>query len=111
MAMFSPSADEQLSEFPCAGALVAGTFALMTSWALPDGPGADTASQPQRQALIARKIVSNLFFLQHHPALGEPMRHVMAHARERWLPMAQPAKPAEPTQALAVAPAFHPQVH
>jgi hypothetical protein len=112
--VFSTAAPE-LSDFPCAGALVAGTFALMTTWALPDAPGADATSHPQRhaqrQVLIARKIVSNLFFLQHHPALGEPLRRVMAHAHERWLPMARNA-PAEPVQQqLAVASVFHSQVH
>jgi hypothetical protein len=71
-------------DLPCAGGLIAGTLALMTSWAAP----ADPACAAQRP-LLARKIVSNLFFLRHHPDLGEPMRLVIGKVHERWLPLAQ----------------------
>jgi hypothetical protein len=70
-------------ELPCAGGLIAGTLALMTTWADPP-TGACAAQRP----LLARKIVSNLFFLRHHPDLGEPMRLVIGKVHERWLPMA-----------------------
>jgi hypothetical protein len=82
-----PSSSAAVSgELPCAGGLIAGTLALMTTWAdPPDGPdGACAAQRP----LLARKIVSNLFFLRHHPDLGEPMRLVIGKVHERWLPMA-----------------------
>jgi hypothetical protein len=98
MQAFTDTRDE-LAAFPCAGALVAGTFALMTTWALP---GDD--NQTAQRVLIARKIVSNLFFLRHHPALGEPLRRVMAQVHERWLLHAQdgdvqhvPAREPRPT--------------
>jgi hypothetical protein len=78
-AFINPS--EELADLPCPTALVAGTFALMTAWAAPD------AATTQR-SLIARKIVSNLFFLRQHPALGEPLRRVLANAHEQWLPIA-----------------------
>jgi hypothetical protein len=57
----------------------------MTSWADPE----PTAPR----ALIARKIVSNLFFLRHHPDLGEPMRRVIGKVHERWLPLASAGAP------------------
>ena len=63
---------------PCHEALMTGTFALMTTWAQtpPDqavgcasapvvaGPGAPPRTL--MRDLLARKIVSNLFFLMHH---------------------------------------------
>jgi hypothetical protein len=67
-------------ELPCAGGLIAGTLALMTTWVDPE-PAAP-------RVLIARKIVSNLFFLRHHPELGEPLRRVIGKVHERWLPLA-----------------------
>jgi hypothetical protein len=70
-------------ELPCAGGLIAGTLALMTSWADP----ADPACAVHRP-LLARKIVSNLFFLRQHPDLGEPMRLVIGKVHERWVPLA-----------------------
>lgn len=66
----------------CAEALVAGTVALMTTWA---DPCPRSSLEPARQrALMARKIVSNLFFLSRHPALSAELRQVMAMAHERW---------------------------
>ncbi len=73
--------NDELADLPCPIALVAGTFALITAWAAPD------AAAPQR-LLIARKIVSHLFLLRHHPALGEPLRRVLANVHERWLAIA-----------------------
>jgi hypothetical protein len=79
-----PPDDAVSGDLPCAGGLIAGTLALMTSWAAP--PDAACAAQ---RPLLARKIVSNLFFLRHHPDLGEPMRRVIGKVHERWLPLAQ----------------------
>lgn len=67
---------------PCAEAMVAGTLALMTAWASPF-PNAAFDAHAQR-ALIARKVVSNLFFLQRHPGLSAGLRQVMANAHEQW---------------------------
>jgi hypothetical protein len=70
-------------DLPCVGGLIAGTMALMTSWAAP----VDSACA--QRPLLARKIVSNLFLLRDHPDLGEPMRLVIGKVHERWLPLAQ----------------------
>ena len=88
--MDSPNNPTEDVTLPCAQALVAGTVALMTVWADPclDG-AADAATQ---RLLVARKIVSNLFFLQQHPHLGEPLRQVMANAHRRWVGMARAAE-------------------
>lgn len=82
------SDDHESPPLPCAEALVAGTVALMTTWADPSPHGLlDTAAQ---RALLARKIVSNLFFLEHHPALSDGLRSVMHKAHQRWAAMAHP---------------------
>lgn len=74
--------DDELA-VPCLEALVAGTFALMTCWATP---AANAAATPGRQRLLmARKIVSNLFFLKTHPHASPALRQVMANAHERWV--------------------------
>lgn len=75
---------------PCADALVAGTVALMTTWA---DPCSHSRLAPREQrALIARKVVSNLYFLRQHPALCPELRQVMAMAHERWSALAQSAQ-------------------
>jgi hypothetical protein len=71
-------------ELPCVGGLIAGTLALMTTWVDPE-----CAQAARQRPLIARKIVSNLFFLRHHPELGEPLRRVVGKVHERWLPLAR----------------------
>ena len=77
-----PLTDDELAT-PCLEALVAGTFALMTCWA---APAAQAATSPGRQRLLmARKIVSNLFFLRTHPHASPALRQVMANAHERWV--------------------------
>jgi hypothetical protein len=63
---------------PCAGGLLAGTLALMTCCAEPEHRAA-----PQR-ALMARKIVSNLYFLREHPDLPLGLRLVITRLHARW---------------------------
>jgi hypothetical protein len=71
---------------PCPQRLLACTVALMSAWATPESR--DRADQDAVRSLIARKLVAQLASLMTHPALGEPMRQVMAQARQRWLPLA-----------------------
>jgi len=65
---------------PCVEALWAGTLALMTTYADPGSPA--------HRALIARKVVSNLFFLARHPRLGASLRLVVERAHGRWASIA-----------------------
>lgn len=74
-------------ELPCAGGLLAGTLALMTAWAAPEA--AARIDVPQQRQLMARKIVSNLFFLREHPALPPGLRMVVAKLHARWSDVAQ----------------------
>lgn len=74
---------------PSLEALVAGTVALMTTWA--DPPPAVGAAQANPRVLLARKIVSNLFFLQHHPCASPGLQQVMARAHQRWVAVAASA--------------------
>jgi len=76
---------------PSAEALVAGTVALMTTWADPC-PHCTLPLAVQR-ALMARKIAANLDMLQHHPALSAGLQQVMARARPRWAGLAGAADP------------------
>ena len=87
--------DEDETSVPCAEALVAGTVALMTTWAIPC-PGC-SLPQAQQRDLLARKVASNLFFLKQHPALGPAMRLVMARAHQWWASVVPSATVAEPT--------------
>jgi hypothetical protein len=97
---------------PCAAALVGGTLALMTAWVdVGDGVGSSAVGDGHRR-LLARKIVSNLFFLRHHPALQESLRRVVGNVHERWLPIANAAEPdadahADALLALPVSPVRH----
>jgi hypothetical protein len=91
----APGADE----LPSIDALIAGTVALMTTWADPC-PHAKLPPNDLRR-LVARKVVSNLFFLQHHPLLSPPLRQSLAHAHARWVGLAHAEQPltTEPRQA------------
>jgi hypothetical protein len=91
----APGADE----LPSIDALIAGTVALMTTWADPC-PHAKLPRDDLRR-LVARKVVSNLFFLQHHPLLSPPLRQSLAQAHARWvgLAVAGQALAMEPGQA------------
>lgn len=71
---------------PCIEALIAATVALMTCWADP-APNA-RANGPEQRRLLGRKIVSNLFFLHHHPELGSGLRQVLGNAHARWAAVA-----------------------
>ncbi len=68
-------------------ALVAGTFALMTTWADPHL--ADEQVLLRQRDLIARKIVSNLYFLKTHPGLSDELRVVLSRSHERWLALTE----------------------
>lgn len=81
-----PHDDDTDLPVPSLEALVAGTMALMTSWADPF-PSARIDAVGQRN-LLARKVVSNLFFLQHHPCASPALRQVMANAHQRWAGLA-----------------------
>jgi hypothetical protein len=86
--------DSEQPVAPSLDALVAGTVALMTAWASPC-PDARIGLEAQR-SLLARKVVSNLFFLQHHPCASPALRQVMANAHGRWVDIARaPGQPLE----------------
>jgi hypothetical protein len=69
-------------ELPEVLPLVAATLSLMTAWADPC-PGARVGPQAQRR-LLARKIRSNLFFLQLHPEVAVGFRQVVQNLLQRW---------------------------
>lgn len=68
-------ADEEY-EMPSAEAMLAGTLALMTGYVQQQDDGI--------KQLMAKKVVSNLFFLTHHPYLSEAFRQMLTQLRERW---------------------------
>jgi hypothetical protein len=45
--------------------------------------------------LLTRKIVSNLFFLQHHPAVDAGLRRVIGNVHAHWRQIAQGEVPSE----------------
>ncbi|MDZ7855825.1 hypothetical protein [Sphaerotilus sp.] len=82
------AADEDTDlPLPSLEALVAGTVALMTSWADPCVDARITRAD--QRSLLARKVVSNLFFMQNHPCASPALRQVMANAHQRWVGLAQ----------------------
>lgn len=97
----NPSADfdDDTPPRPCAGGLLAGTLALMTCWAAPE-PGAKVDALEQR-SLIARKVVSNLFFLRDHPDVGPGLQQVVGRLHQRWILIAQDAAITAPPLDLA----------
>lgn len=81
---------------PCAGGLLAATLALMTCWAEPEPTASMGAAQ---QRLMARRIVSNLYFLREHPHLPCGLRLVITKLHARWCDIAQaPHQRALPTE-------------
>ncbi|MCJ0763789.1 hypothetical protein [Variovorax terrae] len=81
----SPTAaqDEEYG-LPDSEALLAGTLALMTGHAQACCDG--------RKAVLARKIVSNLFLLSQHPVLTPAFRSMLWSLHGRWT---QPLPPPE----------------
>lgn len=80
---------------PSVEALIAGTLALMTAYA-------QAAPECGHRSLLARKLLSNLFFLGEHPQVSAPMRLMLARLREQWQtevgrsPCRPPLPPATP---------------
>lgn len=72
----APCMDEEYA-LPSVEALMAGTMALLTGYA-QSAP--DCANRP----LIAKKVVSNLFFLAAHPHISAPMQTMLGNLRTRW---------------------------
>lgn len=70
------TADEEYT-LPSVEALLAGTLALMTGYA-------QSARECPHRPLMARKLVSNLFFLSGHPQLSVPMQTMVSNLRTRW---------------------------
>ncbi len=95
----SDTLDDDTAPRPCAGGLLAGTLALMTCWVAPE-PEAKVDAQQQR-SLMARKVVSNLFFLRDHPDIGPGLQQVVARLHQRWIMIAQDATITTPPQDLA----------
>lgn len=90
-------------EMPCAFGLLVGTLALMTAHASPE-PETHVDVTTQRR-LMARKIVSNLFFLQHDPDAPPPLRQVAANMHVRWLSMSESSEEANAAHATVAVPA------
>lgn len=67
-------------ELPCIDGMVAGTLALMTGYAEHQRGQHD----PSYRELMAKKIVSNLFFLATHPRVSVPMAVVMRDLQRHW---------------------------
>ncbi len=84
--------DDDNTPLPCAQELVACTVALMTAHADAVGPHRAAG----QRALLARKVVANLYVLQHHPDIGSGLRMVMSQAHRRWVNLARPEEAAPP---------------
>lgn len=97
--------DARPSQLPCVGGLLAGTLALMTTWAAPE-PDARIGAEQQR-SLIARKLVSNLGLLRNHPEIGPALQQVIGRVHERWsrLPQDCVTAPQSPSDLASAAPA------
>jgi len=68
--------DEEYT-LPSVEALMAGTLALLTGYA-------QSAPDCVHRPLMAKKVISNLFFLSGHPQLSAPMQTMLANLRTRW---------------------------
>lgn len=90
---------------PSIDALIAGTVALMTTWADPC-PHAPLPPADLRR-LVACKVVTNLFFLQQHPLLSPPLRQSLAYAHARWMGLAQAEQPHAANPGAALGQALH----
>ncbi len=67
-------------ELPCIDGMLMGTLALMTGYAEHQCEQGCARSRD----LMAKKIVSNLFFLANHPRLSAPMAAVMRNLQGHW---------------------------
>ena len=76
---------------PPAEALLAGTLALMTGHA-------QACCEGQR-ALLAKKIITNLFMLSRHPAAPPNFRAIAANLHHLWVRVLQPGSD-QPQQGL-----------
>lgn len=81
------AADVDSLDLPCAQALLAAVVALMSAYASAAPESGRDLDQHRR--LLARKVVSNLFFLRQHPDVPPPLRQVMAHVHQHWSVLAQ----------------------
>ncbi len=77
----STTPEDDSYDLPCAEAMLAGTLALMTGHA-------ESACSQQR-TLMARKVVSNLFFLASHPGLNPNFRAVVGKMHQHWTALAK----------------------
>ena len=91
--------EDEAEALPCWVGLLAASLALMTAHATPQPTARIDAAALRR--LIARKLVSNLFFLGHHPHAPPGLRQVAANMHVLWVPLAQE----EPAEARPAAPA------
>jgi hypothetical protein len=89
--------------------LVAGTVALMTAWAQP----CPTSPLPPAdlRRLLARKVVSHLFFLTKHPLARPALRLSLQRAHQHWLALAQPGTGAAVTWDALVTDSVAPLLH
>ena len=76
---------------PPAQALLAGTLALMTGHA-------QACCEGQR-ALMAKKIIANLFMLSRHPGAPPDFKAIAANLHPLWVRLSQPG-PDQPQQGL-----------
>lgn len=76
---------QQQDDLPALDVMMVGTLALMSAWADPC-PHAPLGPIELRR-LIARKVVSNLFFLQHHPHARHEARLALAQLHAKWVGM------------------------
>lgn len=76
--------DDEAHTLPTVEALTAGTLALMTGFA-------QSATDCPHRGLMARKLLSHLFFLSEHPHVSPPMRAMLVNLRARWALVAEAA--------------------
>jgi hypothetical protein len=67
-------------DLPCIDGMLAGTLALMTGYA----EHKCEQGNAQSRYLMAKKIVSNLFFLASHPKMPAPLAAVMRNLQMHW---------------------------
>lgn len=94
------------STLPCPQAMLAGTLALMSAWAHP-AQGCQLGSG-QRRPLLARKIISNLFFLQQHPLVSPALRALAGRLHQHWVAGQAGGAPADDCMPVAASHAASP---